>query len=376
MQIGLDQIKAIRKQDNYKTNRLMLLFLLILFILFCLSMCLRTSRVGIVSPLDAFINLKTWLQLIIAQVFELPMYLNKHQIIAQLPLYYETVTRFKITLLTMVSGMILALSGAIYQGVFRNPIAAPTMLGVSSGVHIGILLLVLNYGGATYLMYAETYKYCYGFAMLILGIVWLAGKFVGGKNKVSVTDMLIVGAVISQMTNVFVSYYRFTMDENLLQIFQEISSGIYVNINSLSFIVLGIAVVVSIIPIHLIRFSFNAVCLENDDSYSLGINARVMRLAALICGTIMITAAMIHCGDVGMISLIVPHLCRYFFGADFKNIYYGSMIFGGILLVACRDVSALFYFGYNGSLPIGSVVSFIALPLFVVVLLQQRRGWE
>ena len=381
MQTGHDVINKsslhiFRAEERHRTRRLLVISIAAFVLLFAFSMCLRTSQVDLISPVVAMQNLFTWLKLVVAKWLDLPLYLESEAIISKLPFYFETVARFKISVITVVSGMMLALAGALYQGVFRNPIAAPTMLGVASGIELGILVMVLKYANAAYSMTAKRYRYCYSFALVILLIVMLTGKIASRGKKFAVTDMLLVGAAISQIINVLISYYRFEMEDELLIVFQEISSGIYINIQTISFIILGVAFIVSVIPIYLLRYSFNAVCFSDDDAFTMGINPRIIRFIALICGTIMITAAMVHCGNVGMISLIVPHICRYLFGSDFKKIYYASGIFGGMLLLACRDISGLFYFGYSGVLPIGSIVSMIAAPIFVIVLLQQRKGWE
>ncbi len=363
-------------EERHRTRRLFAISILAFVLLFIFSMCLRTSQVGWVPPITAMRNLFTWIRLTIAKWFDHPVYLKSGMITAELPFYFETIARFKISIITVISGVMLALAGALYQGVFRNPIAAPTMLGVASGIELGILVLVLKYAGAAYLMTSKRYVYCYSFALATLLIVMLTGRIISRGKRFAVTDMLLVGTAISQIVGVLITYYRFEMEDELLIIFQEISSGIYINIQTITFIILGGAFILSIIPIHLLRYSFNAVCFSDDDALTMGINPRVIRFIALICGTVMITAAMIHCGSIGMISLIVPHICRYLFGSDFKKIYYASGIFGGMLLLLCRDISALFYFGYSGAFPISTIVNIIAAPIFVTILFQQRKGWE
>lgn len=374
--LNISSLHDFHIEEQRKSRRLFMISITAFILLFAFSMCLRTSQVALISPMTAMQNLFTWLRLTVAKWFNLPVYLESEAIIARLPLYFETIARFKISVITVVSGVMLALAGALYQGVFRNPIAAPTMLGVACGIELGILVLVLQYANAAYFMTSKRYLYCYGFALAVLLVVISTGRIISRGKRFVATDMLLVGAAISQIINVLITYYRFEMEDELLIVFQEISSGIYINIQTISFIILGVAFIVSIIPVHLLRYSFNAVCFSDDDAFTLGINPKIVRSVALICGTVMITAAMVHCGSVGMVSLIVPHISRYLFGSNFKKIYYASGIFGGMLLLVCRDISALFYFGYSGVFPIGSIVSIIAAPIFVIVLFQQRKGWE
>ena len=376
MQIGLKQTQEIHRTDTRAYRKKLLLLAGALVLLFFASLCIRVSSPGVISPADTLINLKTWMHLSLGEWLNWPISLQKLQIIEGLPDYYETVSAFKINLITVICGMMLALSGAVFQGVFRNPIAAPTMLGVSSGVEMGILILVLLHGAKAYTMPLEKYVYCYIGAAIMLVLVIVMGKLASGKNKFSVIDLLLVGAILSQIAGAVSTYLSYTMDDETVLIYREVSSAIYVNTDSSAFVFLAGAFLLSMVPMYFMRFSFNVLCFDNDQSYSMGINPRIMRFAVLIFGTVMITAAMVHCGAVGMISLIVPHISRYIFGAEFGRLFYGNLLIGGGILLLCRAVSSLFYFGYSGNLPIGVIVSLVCAPIFVVMMVKQKRGWE
>lgn len=376
MQTGLKPIMDLRKKDRLEYKKKLLSLTVLLLLLMAVSLCIKNSEVGWVSPMETFANMKAWIHITLGEWFHWPISLYKFDVIDGLPNYYETVSAFKIALITLLCGMLLSMSGCIFQGVFRNPIAAPTMLGVSTGVELGILILVLTYGTGAYTMPLEKYLYCYIGAALSLTMVIAVGKLASGKGRFSVIDLLLVGAIISQIAGAVLSYFSYAMDDETLLVYREISSAIYVNTDPVSFYFLGGAFLISMVPMYLVRFSFNALCFDNDQSFSMGINPRIMRFAVLILGTLMITAAMVHCGAVGMISLIVPHLSRYLFGAEFRNLFWGNLLIGGILLVLCRDIASMFYFGYNGNLPIGVIVSLVAAPIFVIMMVNQKRGWE
>ena len=89
----------------------------------------------------------------------------------------------------------------------------------------------------------------------------------------------------------------------------------------------------------------------------------------------MVTAAMVHCGDMGMISMAIPHLARYLVGADFRRVSVVSMLFGAGLMMGCRIVSSLIYIGTT-ELPVNFIISLCIMPVFLVVLARQRRGFE
>lgn len=375
MQIGLKETNKLIREDKKSYQKKMRLLILAAVVIFLFSLCLQTIQHGIVPPGQVLINYKTWIHLNLGKWFDWPVYLHRGEIIAGLPSYYDSISRLKITVITFICGMMLAMSGSLFQSVFRNPIAAPTMLGVNTGVSLGILLLVLQYEGLALSMPFEKYVYCYSGAIIMLILVLGAGKLSSGKRKFSVFDLLIVGSILSQAVGAIQTYYTFSMDNDDLLLLQEVSSAIALNTDNISFIFLGAALLICIVPVYLIRFSFNAVCFDNDEARSFGINTGAMKIVTLLLGTFMITAAMVHCGTVGMVTLIAPFISRAIFGAEFRKVFWGNILVGGTILVLCRDIASLIYFTAQG-LPIGTVVDFVAVPIFVVIMVTQRRVWE
>jgi len=377
MQTGLD-FYTVRQAEKKKKRRLLLISLSAFLVIFGFSLCIRTAAVGLVAPQEVLLNLFTCLKLNICKLLSLPGYLEaEYAIMNDLPLYFETLARFKISLLSFTAGGMMAVAGAVYQGVFRNPIAAPTMLGVSSGINFAIIIMTYMFGSQLYSMTAARYQFAYIGAAVMLVIVMLASKLIAGKKrKAAVTDMLLMGIVLSQILGCIESYLRFEMDPELLRVLQELSSGIYINLDTISFVYLGASLLIGFLPIFLMRFSFNVVCFPDEDAYNLGINPKLLRYTLLIAATLLIASATVHVGAVGMLALIIPHFCRYFFGVDSRKLVFSSFVYGGLFLLVCRGVSASISFGMYGALPIATVVSVIAAPVFVIVLLQQRRGWE
>ncbi|MEA4921822.1 MAG: iron ABC transporter permease [Eubacteriaceae bacterium] len=375
MQIGLSDTKTIIEKDSMPYRKKLKILVVICIAVILVSLCLETIQRGVISPLKVVENYRLWMEYSFKKATGGNLYLLKQEIEANGTVYYDVISRLKITAITFICGIMLAMSGSIFQSVFRNPMAAPTMLGVSTGVNLGILILVLQFGGFAVNMPLEKYVYCYIGAAVMLAIVIGLGKLSSGKNKMSVYDLLIVGAIVSQLVGAVQTYITYNMENDELLLYQEISRAISVNTDNISFAFLGIAVLVCIIPMYMIRFSFNAVCFDNDDSRSMGVNSGAMKLATLILGTFMITAAMVHCGTVGMITLIAPFISRGVFGAEYRKVFWGNLLIGGILLVVCRDVASMITFNAEG-LPLGTVVNFVTVPIFVIIMIKQRRVFE
>ena len=375
MQIGLNEMEKLIQADRkaYKIKLYVLLLIAIVVILF--SLCLKTIENGVFPLGQMFSSYKTWIHLNLAKWLDWPCYLYRREVIAAIPCYYDVIARLKITALTFGCGVLLSMSGSLFQSVFRNPIAAPTMLGVNTGVQMGILVLVLQYGGMAQNMPFQKYVYCYIGAAAMLALIIVTGKISSGKNKFSVFDLLITGAILSQVVSAVRTYYTFSMENDQVLLLKEISNAISVNIDPISFIFLGAVLLICLVPIWLIRFSFNAVCFDNDEARSFGVNTMGIKMIALLLGTFMVTAAMVHCGSVGMVSLIAPIISRAVFGADFRKVFWGNLLVGGTILVVCRDIASMIPFTTEG-LPVGTVVDFVAVPIFVVVIIMQRRVWE
>lgn len=352
------------------------LLVIILVVLVIFSLCIDgLFIVRMHTPLEAFKSIILWIRLGFANLTDGELLRHQDEIVAAMPYFGGVIAQVKTMGIIFISGMLMALSGSIFQMVFRNPMAAPTMLGVSTGVNCGVLLLVIQFGTYAYSMTQRKYLYCYIGAAIILTLVLLLGRISSGKKKFSVFDLLLAGTVISQIIGAIISFYTFSMDNDIVLIYQEIAGAINLDTTGAAYLTLFAAMLISIIPLYLMRFSFNAVGFEPDDTRSLGINSLGMKIITLMLGTFMITAAMIHTGSAGMISLIAPFIARGLFGADFRKQFWGNLLIGGGLLLACKDAVELIPFGTDG-MPLGTMVDFIVVPLFVLIVASQRRTWE
>lgn len=288
--------------------------------------------------------------------------------------YWAVPHRASVVGITLVCAILLSVSGMLYQAAFCNPIAGPSILGVSSGTGLGIMVLVLVYGAAAPTMLMQRYLLCYGLGALVLVFVILAGRRLSKKShSLNTLSLLLIGSIVSQLLGFVISYFTlFVMDESTYAIYFQVSEMLVVDTSEFSWICLGIAALISFIPIFILRFRMNALSFNEDEMRPLGINAARMRIIALVCGAIMILAAQIHTGMVGLISLVVPFMARRWFGTEFSHQLVGSICVGTLLLLLCRDIADLIPFVGDG-ISVGSMVGIVALPLFLVVVARSRR---
>lgn len=280
---------------------------------------------------------------------------------------------------TLICGILLSVSGMLYQNVFRNPLAGPGMLGASSGVSLGFMILVILYGTSAPQMLTERYLYCYGIGALILVFVIAAGKKLSGKGKpFDIVTMLLIGGIFGQLAGFVQQYvilFLYGDDETIQNVFIELSQMLTVDTSALSWVCLAVAFAVSFIPIYLMRFRMNALAFEEEEVRLFGINFTRLRAVALISGAIMLIAAQVHTGTVGMVSMIVPFMARSWFGTEFSKQLTGSICIGTVLLLVCRDITDCIPFVGDG-LGLGMIVSLVAMPLFAIIMAKHLNSWE
>ena len=353
---------------------------LLLVFVFVFALCIRTGTEELISPVQAFKNLWLWLRLTVADRFSLPLALERQALIEGSPYFLETVARFRILVMTALCGAAIAAGGAVFQLIFRNPMAAPSMLGVTSGIDLGLLVLVLRYGSGAFLMTGQRYLYCMCFAFALLLLVILLGRL-AGKNRVSVTDMLLIGGILSQIIGAVITFARYGMEQEELEVFQTLSLyGFTANVSyefaGRSLWILLALVLVCMLPLVSMRFSLDALSLSDREARSLGVRPYAVRLVLIVTTTVMVVGACLYCGTIGVLALAVPHIVRAVRGADFKSLLTGSILWGALLLLISRAISSLVYLEGMGHFPIGTMTGLLTAPLLAVILVQNRRSWE
>ncbi|MCD8343758.1 MAG: iron ABC transporter permease [Oscillospiraceae bacterium] len=375
MQTGLENLRELRRGDRKKLNRRIAVMFIAVIGLFLAMCCMRTTVIGFIYPVTAVKNIFAMLRVTLVELFGWGS-LSAADIISGHSYYYETVGMFKSALLVIVTGAVLSMAGGVVQCVFRNPIATASMLGVSSSVNIVNMILVITYSSSIYQMIQMRYVLSYAVSLGSLLIIYIISRLMGGK-KSSVTDMLLVGTVFMRIVQNFVQVYQYYyMTEDDYLILEELNTYGTTAYETQTLLVMYGLLLVCVLILSSMRFSLNAISFDDDDSRTLGIRADRLRLIALVCAVMMESVAQVNYGNIGMLSLLIPHVCRYWLGSDFRVVLLGSAGLGAVTLLVCRLIMYLMSFNYYLSLiSMGSIISVITTPLLIIVLLQQKRGW-
>lgn len=369
---------ALYLSDRRARRRQVALLVVALLAVFAATLCVGATSYQVYAPLEVLRCYGWSLQMLIDSVANpANVPLTNTQILEQEPHFYQIMERLGINGITALCGALLAVAGSVYQLAFRNPVAAPTMLGTASGVRVGLLAAVLLYGGNVSYFIWRCYLFGLAAALALLLVVFACGRLVAPRGRgVGIVDLLLVGTILSSLTGAVLAYVQdYVMTQAQYELYQRLSEALSVNIDPAAWIILLAAVLLAATPLFLSRFGLNVLSLTDDDARMLGMDANRRRLVSIALATLMMVVAQLLVGTVSMVCLVVPHVSRMLFGANFARQLPANALIGALLLVLCRGVCSVIPFVGDG-LPLGTVVSLVTLPLFVWIVALQQAKWS
>ena len=283
-------------------------------------------------------------------------------------LYVLTVIRIPRLLLSLMAGGSLAVSGAAYQGLLRNPMVSPDILGFSSGASTGAILCLLL-GASLWVMQGVAFAFGLG----AVAIVLLLGRLIGrGSSKLLV--LVLAGVVISSIFSAFTSLIKYIADSNdkLPAIVFWLMGSFARSSNWNSLLVLAVAMALGSVPLMLLRHRMNVLSFGEEEAQTMGVDVRRTRLIIICCATVLRAATVTLCGNIGWVGLILPHLMRLIVGPDYRYLLPSCLLAGGLFMLLVDNTVRLLL---PGEMPVGIVTSLIGAPLFIYLLFQGRRDW-
>jgi iron complex transport system permease protein len=273
--------------------------------------------------------------------------------------------RFPRVVLATVVGAGLALAGAALQSLFRNPLADPQLLGVSSGAALGGVVGILIAGTG---WPAIGGSFVGGIAALAL-VFWLAGGTDGRRG--SAVMLVLAGLVVGAVGAAGIALVKYAADpDNQLPaiVFWLLGSLAAADKESLSIAAPPIAVSAALILG--LRFHLSALAVGEEDARNLGVPVRAVRLLTLCAVGLATASAVAVSGVVGWVGLVVPHLVRLSFGASYRGFFLNTLLAGAAYLIlvdtAARTLVA-------AEIPLGALTALLGAPIFAV-LLRRLRG--
>jgi iron complex transport system permease protein len=266
----------------------------------------------------------------------------------------------------MLVGGALAAAGAAYQGLFRNPLVSPDILGVSGGAGLGAVLgifLSLPVIGIQLLAFVV--------GLCTVGLVLLIAASVRGREPVLV--LVLAGVVVGALAGSAISLLKVLADpyDQLPAItFWLLGSLAAIKLEDLTATVPVAAL--GLVPLALLRWRINVLSLGDEEARALGVNAPRLRVVVIAAATLMTASVVAITGIIGWVGLIMPHMARMLVGPNFDRLLPAAMILGaGYLLLVdtlARTIAAV-------ETPIGILTAFVGAPVFLWLLARGRHGW-
>ncbi|QXO15493.1 FecCD family ABC transporter permease [Vibrio ostreae] len=279
--------------------------------------------------------------------------------------------RFPRTVLCMLVGAILALCGTVMQGLFRNPLAEPGIIGVSAGAMLGaaiaIVMLANLSSSPTWLNTLGLPLFAFVGGALTTILVYRLGTSSLGT---SVTMMLLAGVAISALSGAGVGYLNFVADDQMLRDLSLWSMGSFAaaSWSNIALCAVTLLLLLSYASRH--TLALNALLLGESEARHLGIEVERLKRNMIVLSALGVGVTVSAVGMIGFVGLVVPHLGRMLVGPDHRNLVPVSALLGALLLTIADMVSRQII--APAELPIGIVTALIGAPFFLYLLFQQK----
>ena len=279
-------------------------------------------------------------------------------------------------LTAMVAGAGLAISGLQMQTVFRNPLAGPSVLGISSGASLGVAFVVLlsgSLGGIALSRLGFMGEIALTLAAIIgaLSIMALI-VYVSQKVQGNVT-LLIIGVMIGYVANAVIGVLKFFSVEEDIRAYVIWGLGSFARVSG-NQIMVFVSIMAILLPLSFLLIkTLNLLLLGDAYARNLGLNIKRARLQVITCSGVLVAIVTAYCGPITFLGLAVPHLCRGIFrSSDHRVLMPASLLAGAALALLCNLIARMP--GFEGALPVNSVTALVGAPVVVSVLFKKRRN--
>ena len=276
----------------------------------------------------------------------------------------------------LVAGAGLAVSGLQMQTVFRNPLAGPSVLGISSGASLGVAFVVLlsgSIGGIALSRLGVMGEIALTVAAIIgaLSIMALI-VYVSQKVHGNVT-LLIIGVMIGYVANAVIGVLKFFSVEEDIRAYVIWGLGSFARVSG-NQITAFVSIMAILLPLSFLLIkTLNLLLLGDAYARNLGLNIKRARLQVIACSGVLVAIVTAYCGPITFLGLAVPHLCRGIFRtSDHKVLMPASLLAGAALALLCNLIARMP--GFEGALPVNSVTALVGAPVVVSVLFKKRRN--
>ncbi|MGD9827381.1 MAG: FecCD family ABC transporter permease [Hyphomicrobiaceae bacterium] len=270
-------------------------------------------------------------------------------------------------LAAVLVGAALAAAGAAYQGLFRNPLVSPDILGVSTGAGLGAVLgifLSLPVAGIQLLAFVT--------GLATVGLVYVVAGLV--RNREPLLVLVLAGVVVGSLAGAVISLLKILADP-----YDQLPAIVFWLLGSLSSVRSGELwsaaplAAAGLVPMLLLRWRINVLSLGDEEARSLGVEAGRLRLVVIAAATLMTASVVAIAGVIGWVGLIIPHLARMLVGPNFDRLLPASLLMGGTYLLLVDTLARSLA---QTEIPLGVLTAMVGAPFFLWLLARGEEGWS
>lgn len=265
-------------------------------------------------------------------------------------------------ILACLVGCSLSVAGASYQGIFQNPMAAPDILGASSGAAFGAALaIVLNFPSA--MTTVSAFVFSIGTVLLVTFI----SKHAGGSK---ILGLVLAGIMVSSLFSAGTSFIKLIADPN-----NQLPEITYWLMGSLAgakmkdVLFAAVPMAIGLVPLILFRWRINVVTMGDDEARSIGVNAQKIRFWVIIASTLITAASVSVSGMIGWVGLVIPHLSRKVIGNNYVHLIPATMLIGAGFMLLVDNVSRNLL---ATEIPLGILTAVIGTPFFIYLITRKE----
>jgi iron complex transport system permease protein len=256
-------------------------------------------------------------------------------------------------------GAALAAAGAAYQGLFKNPLVSPDILGVTAGCALGAGIAILFS-----LPVGAIQAFAFIGGLIAVGLVVAVSTWVGGRDPL--LTLVLTGVVVGSLFGAGIALVKYVADP-------------YNQLPAITFWLLGsftgalprdlpatlIPIVIGLVPLVLLRSRIDVLSLSEDEARSLGVNVVAIRLTVIACATLITASAVALAGTIGWVGLVIPHAARLLVGAPFARVLPLSLVLGAAFMLAVDTICRT---AFGTEVPPGVATAFVGTPVFIALL--------
>jgi len=348
-------------RDNIKIKLFFTTLLITLFLLFFIAVCIGPVNIKVYDVI-----------VIILQKFG---FFNNFNI-SEVNEIVLLKIRLPRVILGILVGLALGTSGAILQGLFRNPLVDPGFIGVSSGAAVGAMFAILF----TQFLQLYFWSFLIPFILPIMAILGslittiLVYKMSKVATKTNIMAMLLSGIAVNAISGSIIGLFVSISSDVQLRSFTFWTLGGLDNADWLVVLLTLFFIVFPLFTVFKLRYELDVFMLGDSEAYHLGLNVESLKKRIILLSSIMVGISVSFCGMIGFIGLVTPHLVRLFIGPKHKLLIPGSALLGAIILTISDLIAKTII--APAQLPLGVITSAIGAPFFIWLIINQKNRFS